>query len=170
MTPITYKDASDFLDSYHIQGATSASIYLGMFFQEELVGVTTLKYRNDGSLELSRYATSKNVQGGHSKVVAYVEKNYEYTHLVTFADQSYSAGDLYKTTGWTEDGLLDPDYKYVVGRSRSHKFLYRKDRFKKDPDLLFEDGLTERELAELNGLRRVYDAGKIRFIKPRPVV
>ena len=166
--PISYAEASAFLDQYHIQGATTASIYLGLIHLGEIVGVTTLQYRKDGSLELSRYATSKNVQGGHSKVVAYIEKRYEYTHLVTFADLSYSAGNLYATTGWVEDGTLAPDYSYVVMKRREHKFSYRKARFKKDPDLLYQEGLTERELAEMNGLHRIYDAGKIRYIKPHP--
>ena len=166
--PIAFAEAGEFLDTFHIQGSTSASIYIGTFFKEELVGVTTFKRRKDGSLELSRYATSKNVQGGHSKVVSYLEKNYEYTHLVTFADLSYSDGNLYRITGWTEDGMLPPDYTYVVGNRRVHKFTYRKSRFKSDPQLLWEEGLTERELADLNGLSRIYDAGKIRFIKPHP--
>ena len=165
---ISYVEASDFLDQYHIQGAATASIYLGLIHLGEIVGVTTLQYRKDGSLELSRYATSKNVQGGHSKAVAYIEKHYEYTHLVTFADLSYSEGNLYSTTGWIEDGTIAPDYSYVVMKRREHKFAYRKARFKKDPDLLYQEGLTERELAEMNGLHRIYDAGKIRYIKPHP--
>ena len=35
---------------------------------------------------------------------------------------------------------------------------------KREPNLKYEEGLTERELAELNGFERVYDAGKIRWV------
>ena len=44
-----------------------------------------------------------------------------------------------------------------------HKFNYRKNRFRRDASLKYEEGLTERELADLNNLYRVYDAGKTRW-------
>lgn len=31
--------------------------------------------------------------------------------------------------------------------------------------LFYDEDITERELAEINGLERVYDSGKIRWIK-----
>ena len=165
--PIATHEAADFLDQYHIQGRVSSSVYLGLFYEGSLVGVATFTKRGE-DYELSRYATSVRLQGGHSKVISYVEKNYSYRKLITFADLSYSEGNLYSATGWIEDGHLAPDYKYVVQGKRVHKFAYRKARFKNDPDLLYQEGLTERELAELNGLPRIYDAGKIRYIKPHP--
>ena len=86
---------------------------------------------------------------------------------MTLADITLGSGGLYKTTGWVEDKLLRPDYSYVIRNSRVHKFNYRVQRFKTDSGLLFEEGMTESELAELNNLIRVYDAGKIRFKRPR---
>lgn len=47
---------------------------------------------------------------------------------------------------------------------RHHKFNYRIARFRRDPDLEYHDGMSERELAALNGLERVYDAGKTRWV------
>ena len=49
--------------------------------------------------------------------------------------------------------------------ARRHKFNYRKKKFKTNPSLQYQEGLTERELATLNGLFRVYDAGKVRWVK-----
>ena len=62
------------------------------------------------------------------------------------------------------DGLLKPDYKYLVGDKRYHKFNYRIKRFREDPKLLWEEGLSESELAALNGISRVWDSGKIRYV------
>ena len=75
---------------------------------------------------------------------------------------------MYRVTGWVEDSLLKPDYMYVVRGERKHKFGYRLKRFREDSTLQYQEGMTERELAQLNNLLRVYDAGKIRFIKPHP--
>ena len=76
-----------------------------------------------------------------------------------------SDGGLYDALGFTADKELPPDYKYVVDGKRVHKFSYRRKRFRADPDLRYEEGLSERELAYLNGLGRVWDCGKIRYVK-----
>ena len=60
---------------------------------------------------------------------------------------------------------LAPDYMYIVNGERKHKFGYRLKRFQSDPELKYVVGLTERELAALNGLERVWDAGKTRYRK-----
>lgn len=52
----------------------------------------------------------------------------------------------------------------VKGR-RVHKFNYRKERFKKNNTLKYREGLTERELADLSGLCRIWDAGKLKWVK-----
>lgn len=162
-----FSTATEFLERTHIQGGTSATYYIGGFYEGELVALACFKKRGE-DYELVRYATSAIVQGGHSKLVSYFEKNYSYQNLITFADLTFSDGGLYKNTGWIEDKVLAPDYQYLVNGVRKHKFGYRIERFKRDPDLQYMEGMTERELAELNGLLRVYDAGKIRFIKPHP--
>ena len=78
-----------------------------------------------------------------------------------------SDGSLYSSTGFSIMGIVAPDYYYTdsSGSIRRHKFLYRKARFKSNPNLLFEEGLTERELADLNDLHRVYDAGKVKWYR-----
>ena len=160
-------ESQEFLEAYHIQGHTSATVYLGLKHGETLVALAAFK-KLGPNYTLVRYATSDNVRGGHSKLVSYFERTYNYSQLVTFADLSFSVGDLYLKTGWVEDKVLPPDYSYLRGNVRRHKFGYRLKRFKEDPNLLWEPGKTEKELAHMNKLLRVYDAGKIRFIKPHP--
>ena len=162
--------AAELLQCNHIQGFVGASVHLGLFESDALVGVASFQKSGEDYV-LSRYVTSANIPGGHSKAVAYFERVYEYNKLVTFADLSFSDGDLYRKSGWIEDKLLKPDYSYLVkGSLREHKFKYRKKKFETDPKLKYVPGMTERELAELNGLLRIYDAGKIRFIKPHPIL
>lgn len=33
------------------------------------------------------------------------------------------------------------------------------------PDLLFDENMTEKELAELNNIHRVWDCGKTKYVK-----
>lgn len=163
---ISRAEARKFLESHHIQGYASGKYYLGLKCGNELVSVMVLK-RTGNELDLTRYATSCIVVGGQSKFLSWIDKNIDYSRMKTFADLCVSDGSLYERTGWTLDGFLKPDYKYVVKGKREHKFKYRKKRFKNDPNLRYNDNLTEFELAELNGIHRVYDCGKLRYVRHR---
>lgn len=162
---IPHSEASSFLDTYHIQGSVNASFHIGLKYKEDLVAVASFR-KSGKDLTLSRYASNLNVQGGCSKIVKFVETNHQYRNLVTFADLTFSYGNLYEKTGWTMDGYIQPSYSYLVNGTRVHKSNYRINRFKTDPQLSYQEGLTESELAEMNNLLRVYDSGKLRFVKP----
>ena len=165
---LSYKDSSEFLDKYHIQGGASGSFYLGLMSDNDnsLVAVMVLKQQKD-SLILERYATSCRVVGGQSKLLSYVDREVPYTQMVTFADLTISNGSLYERTGWELDKRLKPDYKYIVGKNRVHKFNFRLKNFKDRNDLQYREGLSERELSQLNGLLRVYDCGKLRYVRTK---
>ena len=161
---ISNQEAFGFLNDNHIQGKAQGSYYLGLKTKDtqELVAVMVLKRTKD-VLSLERFATSKIVSGGQSKLLKFVDQNIEYSKMITFADRTVSDGNLYTGTGWVKEAEIAPDYRYLVRNVREHKFGYRKSRFKNDPNLKYVEGYTERQLAELNGLLRVYDAGKVRF-------
>jgi len=162
------KSESDiFLDENHIQGPTSATVRLGLRDKKtfELVALALFKRVADSDVDwdLARFATSTRVPGGFSKLLSAFRKTH-HGPIKTFADLTISDGGLYESTGWTLNKILPPDYCYLVGQSRVHKFRYRLDRFRSDPELYYEPGMTERELAAVNGLERIYDAGKARYI------
>lgn len=163
------KDAEQFLLDNHIQGYTPASHYLGLREKTsgELVAVMLLR-KQGKDLVLQRYAASRIMPGGQGKLLRWVEDSLSYENLITFADLCLSDGDLYEKTGWTKDKFLRPDYSYLRKGERTHKFRLRLSRFKSDPDLKFKEGKSESELARLNNIPRVWDAGKIRYVKPHP--
>ena len=157
-------EASEFLDSHHIQGATRASVRVGLRSGGNLVALGCFAARAGGvPWDLVRFATSAPTPGGFSRVLKAFRSGHE-GQIKTFADLCVSSGDLYERNGFVRDRMLPPDYSYLVNSKRVHKFNFRKARFRSDPALAFEPGLTERELARLNGLWRIWDAGKIRYI------
>lgn len=165
---ITAKEARIFLNEYHIQGYASGKYYLGLFSKnnEQLVAVLVLRVENisDNSLLISRYATSLKVTGGFTKMLSHVLKTLSPNKIVTFSDNNISKGDLYDKNGFVVDKILQPDYMYVVGKQRIHKFNYRLKKFREDPNLLFDENKSERELAILNNIDRVWDSGKVRWV------
>lgn len=164
-------EARQFFEKYHIQGSATGSLHLGLRQSDgKTVAAMTLK-RIGSELRLERYATSCRVPGGQSKLLAYLAREVPgWKRIVTFADHSVSDGGMYRASGWVEDGILPPDYMYVARGRRYHKFGYRLSRFRDDPELIFVDGMPESQLAKLNKLDRVWDAGKARFVYHSPVI
>jgi len=165
---VSKKEADDFLNNNHIQGSVDGSTRLGLYTKDtdELIAVMLFKKRNETEAELVRYATSKIVIGGFTKLLKHFENtNTEIEKITTFADHTVSNGKLYENHGFTKDKILKPDYSYVVKNSRVHKFNYRLKRFRNDPELKWEEGLSERELAQLNNIYRIYDCGKTKYVK-----
>lgn len=170
-TTISQSAAQAFLVENHIQGYASGSHYLALQADGQTVAVMVLKKTGaPGVLRLERYATSARVPGGQSKLIRYAERSIAgWEQLVTFADREVSDGSLYEATGWVKDGELAPDYKYLYGGERRHKFGFRLKRFRTDPKLRYVDGYSERQLALLNGIPRIWDSGKVRYIYRREV-
>jgi hypothetical protein len=173
LTTITNDEAKTFLDQNHIQGWVSSSVFFGLCDAEEtLCSVMALKETKQDSkvYTLTRYATNRRVVGGFTKLLKHAEKTLTPRSITTFSDNAVSDGSLYRNHGFTEDKTLPPDYSYfnVKERIREHKFLYRLKRFREDSTLLYLEGKTETELAIINNLSRIWDAGKVRWVKTYP--
>lgn len=162
-------EVREFLIRNHLLGAPRVLGQVwGLRQGDELVAVLVAK-RSSTGYTITRYATRKQVRGGFTRLLARLERLMASEGggvITTFSDNTYSAGDLYELAGFDRDGDVAPDYMYATAHgARRHKFNYRKKKFKTNPALQYQEGLTERELAELNGLFRVYDAGKVRWTK-----
>lgn len=165
-------DAREFLDKHHIQGHIKLSRYISLRKPEntdgslgDIVALMAYIVDNDGFIQIRRYATSEMVRGGFTKILSWLEHNSDCVGAVTFSDNAISDGGLYSSTGFTRYADVDPDYAYVVNNQRVHKFNFRKEDFKKNSSLDYIEGLTEKELADLNGLVRVWDYGKVKWVK-----
>lgn len=164
--PIVPKsEGKKLLHANHIQGPAVGSVWCGLRNRSgDLVAVAVFQRSNTvADWLLARFATDRVVPGGFTKLLKGFRRNHAGS-IKTFADLTISTGDLYRMAGFSEDKLLPPDYRYVIENQRVHKFGLRKNRFKQDVNLVYQDGLSERELAELNNIPRIYDAGKLRFI------
>lgn len=161
---VPVEESNALLDATHIQGRGRGSVRLGLYDGETLRAVAVFTRRSEGAWELTRYGSACIVRGGFSKLLTAFVREYSPAKLVTFSDTTVSDGGLYERLGFQRDGDIPPDYQYVVRGTREHKFNYRIKRFRDDPVLEYRDGFTETQLANLNGLNRVYDAGKVRWV------
>ena len=172
---IDCKEARDFLDKCHIQGATVFSVAYGLYCCGELVSVMTFtkprknmgrdEINNANEMELSRFCNKLNtrVVGAASKLLkAFIKDNPNIKLVYSYSDNRISNGDLYSALGFSFVNNVQPNYFYVRGSGRD-LCRFRKQGFRK---CCFKDsgidveGKTEFQLAEEAGYNRLYDAGK----------
>lgn len=157
-------DARNLLAVNHIQGPSRCSLTYGLRYNDELVAVMLMLRDGDG-WDMVRYATSCRVIGGLGKLWAAFAREHPNTQVKTFADlRYYSMGGMYEALGFTLDGTIAPDYSYIVGDRREHKFNYRHSG-KLSQMEGYDPLLSESENAELLGLYRIYNCGLLRYVK-----
>lgn len=162
---ITVKEAGAFLDQYHIQGKGSNSIYaLALKKDNEILQVVTFSkhHRNNTDIVLNRMTSKKGVHiaGGFARLSHHASIHFK-QDIISWVDRRWSQGEGYLRAGWLKDGVLPPDYFYTAGNETVISKQSRKKSNVNTPDYM-----TEHEHALLDGLYRVWDCGKFRFIYP----
>lgn len=163
---VTKEQAEEFLRETHLQGYASGTHYLGLVSKgdiETLRAIMVLEDESEKVLNIVRYATSANVVGGFTKLLDHATKTFNHDSFTATSDHCEANEEIYENNGFIVEAVLPPDYMYVVKNERKLRSEYPLERFRDDPKLLWEEGLTERELADLNGLDRIWDAGKTRY-------
>ena len=162
--------AKEFLDKNHIQGFSRSTVYLGGFYGDKLIGVMSFKreVKNLNKWELTRFATDINkcCVGVGGKIFKYFIRNYNPSEVKSFADRRWSSllsDNLYNKLGFKLDKILKPDYHYVIGNKRIHKFNCRKQNLLRMDDEL-NINMTEHEMCQKLGFQRIYDCGLIKYI------
>ena len=161
---VTKQDKKDFLNNNHIQGNCKSSYDIGLFSDDVLVAVMSFAFNSVSNEHLlTRYATSENVIGGFTKLLSYFKKSCEWATLISFADCRWSDGSVYSQSGWVLDKVLAPDYQYVDGAKRVHKFNYRRQQLSTKLGERFDESKSEYQNTFDNGIYRIWDSGKLRY-------
>lgn len=159
-------EAKGFMERNHMRGHTNGTFYDGLIAPDGNLCAVLITTQTGPTYRIDRYATDRAVVGGFGKLLEVLKRRVSENGggtIVTFSDNEVSDGHLYARTGFALDGELPPDYSYLVDGRRTHKFNYRLSRFRTDPALVYREGMSEAQLAELNHLPRVWDSGKRRW-------
>ena len=147
----------DFLNQNHISGNTNFIKSFSLLYRSEIVSTLTTrkpftgKYKN--SIEIARFCTKTNylINGGFSRLIKRVSKHYKensFSGILTYSDRRFGSGSVYERNGFTLIGQTKPDYYYTDGLKRFNRFKYRA-----------QNGKTEREVAKINKVYKVYGCG-----------
>lgn len=165
---INKDEAENFLNKWHIQGFVEGTIHYGAKYNNELVAVMSFKnYSKKGEWELIRFATNGkySVPGIGGKLFkAFVNIN-EPKVVKSFADRRWTLNkdnNLYTKLGFTLESITKPDYRYVIGEERKHKFGFRKQKLNKKYGVPLE--WTEKEMCDALGFYRIWDCGLFKYV------
>jgi hypothetical protein len=165
--------AKVFLIKWHIQGFPGQGDYYGLFESEVLVAlmgfskVASSRSRlGDNSVELVRYASSKRVVSGATKLMkAYLRRNPSVKKVISYSDNRLFTGKMYESMGFKLDGDVAASYYYCTTKAnlRWHKSNFQRKHL---PNRLehFDPALSERQNCEANGYYQIWDCGKKRWI------
>jgi len=127
----------------------------------------TVLDNNHTDYNLSRFASNNNyiINGAFTKLLKYFIINYEHDEIITFADLSWSIGNLYELNNFTEVGLVKPDYKYCTKYNSEllHKGGFRKNLIKSKFPQVYSDNKTESEMMSELGFIKVWNSGLIKY-------
>ena len=112
--------------------------------------------------ELTRFCNKINtsVIGGFSKLLMYFIKNNKPNKIITYADIRWFNGDLYLKNNFKFIHQTKPNYWYIIGLNRYHRFNYRKDVLVKQG---FDANKSEHEIMLERKIYRIYDCGNLKF-------
>ena len=158
--------AKTFLDKYHIQGYVSSTIYLGAYYNNELVGVMTFLKEKDMEWNLTRFATNfkYRLPGLANKLFKSFIINNNPQMVKSFLDRRWGTcnDNVYNKLGFYLDEVQKPDYSYVKGHSRYHKFNFRKKTLSKKYNLPLS--MTEKEMCDKLGYFRIWNCGLYKYV------
>lgn len=159
-------DARKFLDNNHIQGFSSSSIKVGLYYEDELISLMTFGYRFTNSkkeYELIRFCNKINysIIGSASKLFKYFIKKYDIKEVMSYSDISMFDGKLYSMLGFIKVSLSKPNYFWVVDGIRKHRFNFNK---KKLIAKGFDPNKTELEIMHERGYYRVFSCGQEKWV------
>lgn len=148
-----------FLELNHISGWCRSVKSFGLVDKatKELVCLLTLRkplHKEPDVVEIARFCSKQqsNIRGGFSRLLSTSVKwsvDNNYTKIISYCDLNTGTGRVYEATGFK---LLKENtginYWYTDGTVRYNRFKFRA-----------QPGKTEKEVAEENGVHRVYGCG-----------
>jgi very-short-patch-repair endonuclease len=162
----------DFVEKYHLQGFVASSHYYGAYYDNELVAMMSFaNTRNNKEIQMNRFCLKNGVviSGIANRLLKAYITDYDIDEIVTYSDNRYSNGGVYRQMGFEIENTIPPDYSYVKNMQRFHKSGFKKDNIASKFGIDMANK-TEREAMEELGFIRIYDCGKVKWKYKKEII
>ena len=156
---ISQEDAENFLNANELGGFKAGTHYHGSVDGDGNIQSVFSLDRVGSKMNIVQYVSNADANGDLKELLQHATETHGVSSFTVTVDNCHGEGAIYKNTGFTEVKVEPANYKYLVRGKRISSSEYTTNKFRDDPALEWEEGLTEKELADLNGLNRIWDAG-----------
>jgi hypothetical protein len=153
-----------FLAANHLDGPSPAFYRFGLSGTGGVLrAVLTLTADEFHGLRIVRYATAGSVPGGFTRLLTHALKTIGTKSVFAVADYANSDGNMLIQAGFTKVADVDPDYMFVIGTQRKQRNLLTPEFFQNSSKYVWEEDLIVQELADMNRIPRIWNAGHVRY-------
>ena len=162
-------EVKEFLNYNHLQGYTPYSEGLGLYYNNQLVGVITFgahRFSGTNITELIRLAYRNNTRiiGGAEKLFKHSVEKFGLTQIISYCDLSKFTGAVYKRLGFKLDGITEPNYRWINTSTWDVLTRYQTMKTSLIAAGFGTENDTETDIMRARNYNRVYDCGNARFI------
>ena len=180
---IDSKEAKQFLQDNHIQGGSINGLHYGLYSEEgKLLAVASFQKKRTGAMvqavesgvwEVLRYASIGRVRGGFTRLFKMFVEEMRPDSVVSYCDLRYGNGELYRASGFTLEGITEPDYWWVPKgkQERIPRYATQKHKIARKGHPLhgfYTPNKTESQICADAGWEKIHGVGSQKWIWSRP--
>lgn len=162
---VSVSEQREFLNSNHLQGYVPCTVTLGLFQDDELIQLMTLKVKDKSNkiFEIGRLATKVgySVMGGAERLFKNLRTLVDYKEIISYNNMDKFTGEVYERLGMQFDSITIP-YGWI---SNGKKFL---PRYATQKSKLIKQGhdkdKSENEIMRSIGYEKIYFTGVSKFV------
>ena len=176
-------EAKAFLQKHHIQGGGINGVHYGLRGKDGvLLAVASFQRSRSGAMvhntvegvwEVLRYASVGRVRGGFTRLFKMFLSDVQPDKVISYCDLRYGDGKLYAASGFTLEGITEPDYWWVPKgkQERVPRYATQKHKIAKKGHLLhahYAPHLSESQICAAAGWEKIHGVGSQKWVWNRP--
>lgn len=117
------KESYEFLNKYHIQGYANANIKIGCKYQNDIIGLLTIKNIGGSDYSIVRTCFKNGIQviNGYENMFRYFIDKYKPRTVNMFLDIDKFKGGIYTKLGFKPQGFTEPNYVWYNSNKKDIK-------------------------------------------------
>ena len=161
---VDVKIQREFLDINHLQGYVPCTHALGLYKEDELIQLMTLriKSKKDKLYEIGRLATKTGftVVGGSKRLFKHLLSFVDFGTIISYNNMDKFTGDTYESLGMTYESISIP-YGWIRNTEYLPRYATQKSKLLKQG---FDKNLSESEIMRNEGFEKIYFTGVSKFV------
>ena len=161
---VSIEEQKSFLKDNHLQGYVSCSLALGLYLDDELIQLMTLriKSKKDKLFEIGRLATKTGftVVGGTKRLFKHFLSFVDFETIISYNNMDKFTGDTYESLGMKYVNVSIP-YGWIRNAEYLPRYATQKSKLIRQG---FDKNKSESEIMRSEGFEKIYFTGVQKFV------